>query len=183
MLDRFKPRLTYANVTATLALFIALGGSSYAALQLPRNSVGPTQIRAGAVRTSEVRDRSVRLRDISPSARTALRGREGPTGPVGPQGPAGTSATRFFAAVSATGSFVRGNATSGGRAGSPGSYVVGFAEPVSGCAYTATLGTTDSSAAGIGHVAVRDDGGRVGVQTFDASGTAVDLPFHLLVAC
>jgi hypothetical protein len=32
-----------------LALFIALGGTSYAAMQLPRNSVGTGQIRAGAV--------------------------------------------------------------------------------------------------------------------------------------
>ena len=37
---RIRDRLTYANVTATLALFIALGGSSYAALKLPRDSVG-----------------------------------------------------------------------------------------------------------------------------------------------
>jgi hypothetical protein len=31
MLDRFRRRITYANVTATLALFIALGGLSWAA--------------------------------------------------------------------------------------------------------------------------------------------------------
>jgi len=30
----------YANVTATLALIVALGGTSYAAVVLPRNSVG-----------------------------------------------------------------------------------------------------------------------------------------------
>ena len=42
-------RLSYANVVATLALFVALGGSSYAALKLPRNSVGAKQIRSGAV--------------------------------------------------------------------------------------------------------------------------------------
>jgi hypothetical protein len=42
-------RLTYANVVATLALFIALGGASYAAVVLPANSVGPKQLRSGAV--------------------------------------------------------------------------------------------------------------------------------------
>jgi hypothetical protein len=42
-------RLTYANVVATLALFIALGGASYAAVVLPANSVGPRQLQAGAV--------------------------------------------------------------------------------------------------------------------------------------
>jgi hypothetical protein len=34
-----RPRLTYANVIATLALVLALGGGAYAAIQLPKNSV------------------------------------------------------------------------------------------------------------------------------------------------
>lgn len=46
---RVTDRLTYANVVATLALFIALGGASYAAIVLPANSVGPRQLQAGAV--------------------------------------------------------------------------------------------------------------------------------------
>jgi hypothetical protein len=32
MSSRLRPRLTYANVTATVALFVALGGTSYAGL-------------------------------------------------------------------------------------------------------------------------------------------------------
>ena len=40
---------TYTNVTATLALFIALGGTSYAVTTLPRNSVGPEQLRTNSV--------------------------------------------------------------------------------------------------------------------------------------
>src|SRR5919205_1265844 len=112
MLIRLRQKLSYANVTATLALFIALGGSSYAALRLPRNSVGSAQIRTGAVHSSEVKNRSLRTADLSPSARRALRGT---AGPAGPQGPAGAPAARFFAAVNAAGSLVRGNATSGGH--------------------------------------------------------------------
>ncbi len=51
MLDNqgVRPRLTYANVVATVALFLALGGASYAALSLPRNSVGTPQFRNGSV--------------------------------------------------------------------------------------------------------------------------------------
>lgn len=49
MLGRFFGRLTYANVTATIALFVALGGASYAAVALPANSVGTRQLRSGAV--------------------------------------------------------------------------------------------------------------------------------------
>src|SRR3954453_12177516 len=111
-MSRLRDRLTYANVTAALALFIALGGSSYAALKLPRNSVGATQIRAGAVRSSEVKNGSLHSADLTAGTRRALRGA---TGPAGAQGPAGAPAARFFAVVNAAGAFARGNATSGGH--------------------------------------------------------------------
>lgn len=41
--------LNYANVVATVALFISLGGVSYAAIALPANSVGASQLRSRAV--------------------------------------------------------------------------------------------------------------------------------------
>lgn len=183
MIDRLKSRLTYANVTASIALFVALGGTSYAAFALPRNSVGSDQIRTGAVRSSDLHDRSIRLRDVSLRARRELRGRTGPAGPTGAQGPSGAPAARFFAVMESSGRVVRGNAVSGGRESAIGTYSVGFASPVSGCAYSATLGTTDATAAVPGRVTVNDLGGRVGVQTFDAAGVPTDLPFHLIVAC
>ena len=37
------------NVVAYLALFVALGGTSYAAISIPRNSVGANQIRNHAI--------------------------------------------------------------------------------------------------------------------------------------
>jgi hypothetical protein len=46
-------RLTYANVMATLALFVALGGATYAAVRIPRDSVGSKQIKENAVKASE----------------------------------------------------------------------------------------------------------------------------------
>jgi hypothetical protein len=49
MLRSLRPRLTYANVTATLALFIALGGSSYAALKIKRDSLGRRQIKESSL--------------------------------------------------------------------------------------------------------------------------------------
>jgi hypothetical protein len=49
VLRRARKGLTYANVVATLALFLALGGASYAALTLPRDSVGRSQLRNGSV--------------------------------------------------------------------------------------------------------------------------------------
>ena len=46
MMRRLRTHLSYANVMATIAVFIALGGTSYALTALPRNSVGPKQIRS-----------------------------------------------------------------------------------------------------------------------------------------
>jgi hypothetical protein len=42
-------RLSYANVMATIAVFIALGGGAYAAFTLPPNSVGTKQLKDSAV--------------------------------------------------------------------------------------------------------------------------------------
>ena len=56
---RLRPRLTYANVVATLALFIALGGASYAAFHLPNNSVRSKNIVNGQVKRSDIGSRQV----------------------------------------------------------------------------------------------------------------------------
>jgi hypothetical protein len=63
---RFLPRLTYSNVVATLAIFIALGGISYAATQLPRNSVGAKQIKRNAVTTAKIKNRAVTQGKVNP---------------------------------------------------------------------------------------------------------------------
>jgi hypothetical protein len=59
-----RVRLTYANVMATIAVFIALGGASYAATQLPKNSVGTKQLKTNAVTGIKVKDRSLGGADI-----------------------------------------------------------------------------------------------------------------------
>ena len=66
--------LSYANVVASLALFVALGGTAAAAVTLDRDSVGSREIRDGGVRSAELRDEGVRIADISPGARNALLG-------------------------------------------------------------------------------------------------------------
>jgi hypothetical protein len=53
------PKLTYANVTSTVALFLALGGVSYAAI-----SVGSAQIRNNSVRSQDLRNNDIRSKDI-----------------------------------------------------------------------------------------------------------------------
>jgi hypothetical protein len=49
-----KPRITYANVVSTLALCLALGGVSYAAVKLPKNSVVSSTIKNGQVKNKDL---------------------------------------------------------------------------------------------------------------------------------
>jgi hypothetical protein len=67
-----RPRLTYANVVSSLALFVALGGVSYAATSLPRGSVGPKQIRAEAVATGKLADSAVTVAKLAKGVRERL---------------------------------------------------------------------------------------------------------------
>jgi hypothetical protein len=89
-MSSLRSKLTYANAAATLALFLAIGGTGYAAAQLPHDSVGATQIRRGAVGSSEVRDGSLLSSDFRTGQLPAgERGPQGVPGPQGERGPAG----------------------------------------------------------------------------------------------
>jgi trimeric autotransporter adhesin len=58
MASRARERLTYANVMATAAVFLALGGGAYAA-NVAKNSVGASQIKKNAVAASEIKANAV----------------------------------------------------------------------------------------------------------------------------
>jgi hypothetical protein len=63
-----RRNLSFANVISVIALFVALGGASYAAVTLPKNSVGAAQIKKNAVRAAEVRKNAVGASEIKGSA-------------------------------------------------------------------------------------------------------------------
>jgi hypothetical protein len=92
MLVRFRVYLRRHHV-GLLALFVALGGTSYAAVQLPRNSVGTKQLKNGAVTASKVKDGSLRSEDFKagqlPRGAPGPKGDSGPIGATGATGPGG----------------------------------------------------------------------------------------------
>jgi hypothetical protein len=95
----FRDHLNYANAMATLALFVALGGSSYAAIVLPDNSVGSKQLRDRAVSGSKIRNRSItasKIKEHSLQADDFKAGQltAGAPGPTGAQGPPGAQGPR-----------------------------------------------------------------------------------------
>jgi hypothetical protein len=94
-----RPRLSYANVISSIALFVALGGTGYAVTQLPRNSVGNRQLKANAVTSAKIRARAVQRSDLAPTARGGERGPRGPVGPAGALGPSETIQVKRAAPV------------------------------------------------------------------------------------
>ncbi len=82
-------RLTYANVVSSLALFIVLGGTSYA---VATGSIGSREIKNNAVRSKDLRNNDVRSSDVKNGSLLGKDFKAGqlPAGPQGPQGPAGT---------------------------------------------------------------------------------------------
>lgn len=60
--------LTFGNIIACLALFIALGGISWAAVKLPKNSVGSKQIKKNAVINSKIKKNAITSAKIKTGA-------------------------------------------------------------------------------------------------------------------
>jgi len=76
-----------ALAVSCLALVIALGGTGYAVTQLPKNSVGPMQIKNNAVTGAKVKAGSLDATDFKTGA--LLASSAGPQGTAGPSGAAG----------------------------------------------------------------------------------------------
>jgi hypothetical protein len=111
MLSRLRNRMSYANVTATLALFFAMSGGALAASHYLITST----------------------KQISPKVLSSLKGAngkagtngaQGPAGAQGPQGPAGTNGTN--------GTAIKGETGSAGSPGANGKSVVAIEEAKGG---------------------------------------------------
>jgi hypothetical protein len=104
MASRLLSRLSYANVVATLALFIALGGGAYAAItvtgknvrngsltgaDLKNNSVASTDVRNGSLLSKDFKAGQLKAGPAGP------RGATGVTGPVGPSQAFHAAGTQF----------------------------------------------------------------------------------------
>lgn len=200
-----KPRLSFANVTSMLALFVALGGTSYAAVTLSANSVNKTHLRTNSVGKSEIRTRAVGqsevasnsigaselrtsavgsndvkdetlgVNDLTPAARTALADINGVT---------------FRASVTAAGARAAGNVASVAHAAGSGVYTVETGRDVSACQYSVDLtgvkdGTTIETPTLDFEVTAEPSATatQVIVRTYNAANAPTDSPFSLLIAC
>jgi hypothetical protein len=95
MAQRIRGHLSFANVTSFIALAIALGGTSYAAATLPRNSVGSAQIKKSGVASSDIKSNAVTGAKVKDASLTAadFAANQLKAGPAGQNGAAGAPGT------------------------------------------------------------------------------------------
>jgi len=160
-----------ALVIACLSLLISLGGVGYAAVTLPKNSVGTEQLRKGAVTNEKVKRHS-----LTASVFKAGVLRQGP-------------ATAYFADVSPAGTIVDSSAGVTVRPNSEGRFIVTFPRAVVHCGASATIGfnRTFGPRPVSGGMIQADLSNafpnNVYVQTFFENGTPVSSAFHVIVFC
>jgi hypothetical protein len=114
-------RPTYSGVVSTLALVFALGGGAYAATALPANSVGPRQLKNGAVEAAKIKPGAVGGKALAANAIDGSKVKNGSLGradiDIATLGTVPSAATAGFAttagsATSATSATTAGSATS-----------------------------------------------------------------------
>lgn len=93
-----RKHLTPSLAISCIALFVALGGASYAAVKIPKSSVGNAQLKKNAVTGSKVKTGSLQADDFragqlpqGPQGVQGIQGERGLQGEPGPEGPPGPS--------------------------------------------------------------------------------------------
>jgi hypothetical protein len=76
MITHIRQHATYANVMATIALFLALGGTGYA-LSLPRNSVGTSQLKKNAVTGPKIKKNAITTSKVRRNAINGVKVKNG----------------------------------------------------------------------------------------------------------
>jgi hypothetical protein len=188
-----RSRPTYAGVTATLALLVALGGTGYAAANLPRNSVGSPQIVNNSIKSADIKNDGIKGRDVDettlgrvPTAQqaanadnaNALSGR-------------GLRQISQWAIVDSDGGPLSASGTiSTSKLGPTGRYRVTFPLSTAGCAananVTAAAPIADGTTITPGYAVVgrsSANANSVMVQTLNTDGALANLPFVVTVQC
>jgi hypothetical protein len=176
-------------VIAALALAVALGGTGYAAVVLPANSVGTAQLKKGAVVGSKVKSHSLVASNFKsgqlPSGPAGPVGLAGPAGPAGPAGAKGDAATKLWAVIRNDAGIVRqsGGVTAAKGAGA-GLYTVTFPQSVNACAPIVSLsGTGAAPDEGSASATPGAQAAQYTVQTLDSGGGHEDRTFAIAVFC
>jgi hypothetical protein len=161
MLAKLRSCLTYSNVMATVAVFVALGGTSYAiatgsigSREIENNSVGTKDLRNNGVRGRDVRNGTIRSADVGNGSLLAADFKAGqlPAGERGAQGLPGQDATKLFA-------YIRDPGLASNAMVEYGSGVTGVTDPVGDNAYTVTFNRSVANCVVLPVAGIGDPGG------------------------
>lgn len=173
----------YANVTATLALVVALGGTSFAAVtitgrNIKNGSVKNADLGTSSVTSTKVKDRSLLAKDFKAGQLpTGAKGDKGDTGL------AGAPATKLFAAVLQDGTLSRTSGAVSSSRVSMGIYDVVFSRDITSCVYLANVGSDGGSLIPAAISTTPETPNTVRVRAISDTGAAYDRDFYLGVFC
>jgi hypothetical protein len=156
-----------ANAVAYIALFVALGGTGYAAMRIPPRSVGSRQLRNGAVTTKKIANKSITARKLDPATFGG--------------------SVRHWVEVSATGKLESGSKPLPRVAGNPavGVYQLIWSAPSTGCVAIATP-LASSSGASLGYANAglgSPQQNSVNVYTYNPLGQPTPTAYSVAVIC
>jgi hypothetical protein len=189
-MKRFLRLPSPAMVVASLALFVALSGVSYAVA-----TVTSSDIVNGSIRNRDFKDGTLRGNEAKPDGfgpnaikEQVLDASKLNSAKIGKVLAAGVAdGLGRHAVVSPAGVLVRGRGVTSVTRTGEGQYAAIFNVDVRNCAYFATLGDESAAAPGTGQIAVTSAPGNVNgvrVITRNSEGTnTVDRSFHLIVSC
>jgi hypothetical protein len=148
---------------------LALGGASYAAIKIPKHSVGTKQIKNGAVGEKQLKNQSIDPVKWDPIYVTSF--------------------VRRWANVDATGKYLSGapHGSSTQQTAHPGVYELTWGDAFkSFCAPIVSVDSTTSSNAGFANaniVTQSNNATAVFVHTYDVNGNAANEPFSIAIIC
>ena len=173
-----------AMVVACVALFVSLGGVSYAVA-----TIDSSDIVNGSIRNRDFKDGTLRGQEAKPDGfgGGAIKEQSLDASKLD-QVPAAAVADGIThdAVVSNVGALVRGRGVTSSSQTGTGQYAVIFDRDVHLCAYFATLGDESAAGPGTGQIAVTSVAANVNgvrVVTRGSDGTPANRSFHLLVSC
>jgi hypothetical protein len=197
----FKHLPSPALVVACIALIVALGGVGYAAVAIPKNSVGSAQVRNGSLQQSDLSKRTITALhgargEQGTQGIPGPKGNPGATGPRGLQGTPGAQGSKGDKGDPATGTFAFGmmpggfvpakssGVVSANHLGT-GFYRVTFDHDVSHCV---TFANTPQNADSFAYAVqtAQDTASSVSVETFVLSNgnlTSADRLYYVTAIC
>jgi hypothetical protein len=172
-LKGLRERLSYANVAATLALFLALaGGTAIAAGKITAKDIAPNAVGGSELKSNAAKGKHIKEDTLDPVPAAGRANNVLWAVVQNPNGQANVNVIR--AGQDATGVIETGNTVE-----------VEFSRDVSNCVWIASRGTpgTGNEPAGFVQTALGSTPTRVEVRARNTQGDLVEGDFHLVVIC